>query len=89
MKAVATRIKNRLFTNWHTMRWVALAISVFFAAMGVLYQDVLTGFFSAFFLFQALTNTGCMVSQSCGVPASRKTQESTHSEVEFSEIKES
>lgn len=62
-------IRNRLLTNWHPMRWVALSIGIFLAAMGIWYQDGLTGVLSAFFLIQALTNTGCMMgSGACAVP---------------------
>lgn len=60
--------KTTLLSNWHTMRWVAFSIGIFLAVMAIWYQDLVTGFLSAFFVFQALTNTGCMVSQSCGVP---------------------
>lgn len=77
-----------IFTNWHTMRWVALAIGGFLAIMAVLYQDIVTGLFGAFFVFQAVTNTGCMVSQTCGVPTGRsKTKSDTETEIEFTEIK--
>jgi hypothetical protein len=77
-----------LFTNWHTMRWVALAIGGFLGIMAVLYQDMITGLFGAFFVFQAVTNTGCMVSQTCGVPANKKsTKPDNETEIEFTEIK--
>ncbi|MEX0844070.1 MAG: hypothetical protein WD022_02270 [Balneolaceae bacterium] len=82
--------KTTLFTNWHTMRWVALSIGVFFAALAISNKDALTGFFSAFFLFQAVTNSGCMVAQSCGVPAGTRDADVNNekeSEIEFTEIK--
>lgn len=80
--------KETVFTNWHTMRWVALAIGIFLATMAILHNDMLTGFFSAFFIFQAVTNTGCMVSQACGVPNSTDTTiTDKETEIEFTEIK--
>lgn len=80
-------IKTTLFTNWHTMRWVALSIGIFLAAMAIWYQDIVTGFLSAFFVFQAVTNTGCMVAQSCGVPQQKKIQPETDSEINYTEVK--
>ena len=80
-------IKAKLFTNWHTMRRVALSIGIFLAVMAVWYQDILTGFLSAFFLFQAVTNTGCMVAQSCGVPERNEIQPDTDPEINYTEVK--
>lgn len=81
--------KDDILSNWHTMRWVALAIGVFLAAMAIVDQDVLTGLFSAFFLVQALTNSGCMVASSCGVPVQSTSEKELNSEnpVDFTEIK--
>lgn len=82
--------KKKLFTNWHTMRWVALATGIFFAGMAFIYKDALTGVLSAFFIFQAVTNTGCMVAQSCGLPAGTANMNqdaSSKNEIEFTEVK--
>lgn len=84
---MCSMIKQKLFTNWHTMRWVALSIGVFLAAVAILYKDILTGFFSAFFIFQAVTNTGCMVAQSCGVPQNADSRHENESEINFTEVK--
>jgi hypothetical protein len=77
------------FSNWHTMRWVALSVGIFLAVMAIWYEDVVTGFFSAFFIFQAVTNTGCLVSQSCGVPQSESpdTAIDQNEEIKFTEVK--
>lgn len=80
-------VKAKLFTNWHTMRWVALSVGIFLAVMAVWYQDIVTGFFSAFFVFQAITNTGCMVAQSCGVPQQSEHLPGKESEINYTEIK--
>lgn len=79
--------KATLFTNWHTMRWVALSIGIFLAAMAIWYQDIVTGLLSAFFVFQAVTNTGCMVAQSCGIPGQTKFTSDPESEINYTEIK--
>ena len=70
------------------MRWVALGIGIFFSALAIIDQELITGAFAAFFLFQAVTNTGCMVSQSCGIPSDYSEPTSTSTkEPEFTEIK--
>ncbi len=80
-------LKQRIFSGWHTMRWVALSIGLFFAGTAFIYSDTITGVFGAFFLFQALTNTGCMVSQTCGTPAQVNHEPKDDQEIEYSEIK--
>lgn len=79
--------KTTLLSNWHTMRWVALSIGIFLAVMAIWYQDIVTGFLSAFFVFQAVTNTGCMVAQTCGVPQQKVFQSNKDSEINYTEVK--
>ncbi|WP_103665265.1 hypothetical protein [Gracilimonas amylolytica] len=81
--------KETMFSNWHTMRWVALSVGIFLAVMAVWYQDAVTGLFSGFFIFQAVTNTGCMVSQSCGVPQTNQPENRSDQdkEIKFTEVK--
>jgi len=77
-----------VFTNWHTMRWVALCIAIFFATLAIIDQELITALFSGFFFFQALTNKGCMVSRSCGLPSHATDSPSNQqSEPEFTEVK--
>jgi hypothetical protein len=52
-------MKQLLFSNWHTMRWVRLFIGLFSMEQAIQYHEILFGFMSLFFLFQALFNTGC------------------------------
>lgn len=81
--------KTTILSNWHTMRWVALSIGIFLAAMAIRYQDIVTGFLSAFFVFQAVTNTGCMVSRSCGVVPQVEDSRSYSEdpEIDYTEVK--
>ncbi|HBQ60879.1 MAG TPA: hypothetical protein DD671_14985, partial [Balneolaceae bacterium] len=67
--------------------WVAFSIGIFLAVMAIWNQDIVTGFLSAFFVFQAVTNTGCMVSQSCGVPRQQDSQSNEESEIKYTEVK--
>ena len=43
------------------MRWFALGLGLFVGYEAILHQDVISGFLSLFFLYQAVTNRGCMV----------------------------
>ncbi len=85
-----TSIAQKIVTNWHPMRWLVLAIGLFLAIQAFTSGDGLLGVLGAFFLFQALTNSGCMLSASCGFPAADrvKAESSEIKNVEFTEIKE-
>lgn len=78
--------KQTLLTNWNFMRWLRLSIGVYAAIQAVLMHDTVLGFFSAFFLVQAVTNTGCCGTQACVAPAVEKKSDNIE-EVEFEEIK--
>lgn len=73
--------------HWHTMRWVALSLGLFLAFMAYTHEDGLTGIFSAFFLFQAITNQGCMVSQSCAAPLDPPNNPQKSSETDYTEVR--
>jgi len=80
--------KEIIFSNWHKMRWIALSIGVFLAVMAVWYQEAITGLFSGFFLFQAVTNTGCLVSNSCDVQIQNHNRNlDKETEIQFTEVK--
>jgi hypothetical protein len=52
-------MKQVLFTNWHAMRWIRLVIGLFFIQQAIQFHEFLFGVMAAFFLFQAVFNTGC------------------------------
>ena len=54
-----------ILTNWNAMRWFRLCIGAYVAYEAFMTSDPMLGFISAFFLFQAVTNTGCTGSQGC------------------------
>ena len=78
--------KTQLFSNWHFMRWLRLVLGGYIAYQAILNHDPLAGMIAVFFLFQALTNTGCCGSGTCAVPLSEQKNKDT-TEVEFEEIK--
>ncbi len=78
--------KQTLLTNWNFMRWFRLIVGAYMLVQAFMMHDNLPGFFGAFFLFQAITNTGCCGTQGCAVPMNKKDSTKTD-EVEFEEIK--
>ena len=58
-------IQQTLFTGWHFMRWLRLAFGMFFIIQGIQIHDALLGVVGSFFLFTALTNTGCCGAGGC------------------------
>lgn len=79
-------LKQTLFSNWNFLRWLRLAIGAYVLVRAVMMHDNMLGFFGAFFLFRAVTNTGCCGTQGCAVPATKKNSTKAD-KVEFEEIK--
>lgn len=80
-------IKEQLFTNWHPMRWVALIFGVGLFYNWLVNTAPVSGFLALFFLFQAITNTGCVAGQ-CATPAYQAVDDTEPARsVEFEEIK--
>lgn len=50
---------DTLLHNWHFMRWLRFGLGLFFVYQAITGSDNISGFFGAFLLFQAATNTGC------------------------------
>ncbi|MGD8426707.1 MAG: hypothetical protein PVH63_03700 [Balneolaceae bacterium] len=74
------RIKQRLFHGWHPMRWLALGFGCFVGYQAIVYKDIFSGLLALFFLYQAATNSGCMVG-GCPTPESNSANKSGHSDV--------
>jgi hypothetical protein len=64
-------MKQILFTNWHAMRWIRLAIGLFFIQQAIQFHEFLLGLIAAFFLFQAVFNSGCSLN-GCSVRTLKK-----------------
>jgi hypothetical protein len=47
-----------LLKNWHFVRWLRLVLGLFLICQSFQSKDQIMGFFGAFLLFQAATNTG-------------------------------
>lgn len=81
-----TALKNHLFTNWHAMRWVALGLGLTLAMNWFINSAPISGFLGIFFLYQAITNTGCLAGQ-CAPSVSAGGNEDAGSEIDYNEIK--
>jgi hypothetical protein len=74
-----------LLTGWHFMRWLRLGLGLMIAFQAVEMHDVWLGLMAVFFLFQAVTNTGCCGASGCAVPT--KTTDGKVEDVTYEEIK--
>lgn len=81
-----TAVKQTLFTGWHLMRWLRLGLGIFISVQAIQNHDPLSGFIAAFFLFQAVTNTGCCGANGCAVPVPKNLSEKPV-DAEFEEVK--
>ena len=77
--------KQMLFSNWHFVRWFRLGIGLFIGYQALQLHDSLSGFIAAFFLFQAVTNTGCCGASGCALPNPPQKNINTE-EVKFEEV---
>lgn len=67
-------MKQLLLTNWHAMRWIRLIAGLFLMQQAIQFHEILLGFMAAFFLFQAIFNTGCGLN-GCSVSTIKKTKD--------------
>jgi len=81
-----TTVKEQLFTNWHPMRWMALIFGTILLYNWIGHNAPVSGFLALFFLYQAITNTGCLAGQ-CAAPV-YDDKNGNQSVTEFEEIRE-
>lgn len=77
--------KYNLVNNWNVVRLIRLALSLIIIVQAIQIHDVLFGVFGSFFLYQALSNTGCCGVNDCAPATNKPINESE--EIEFTEIK--
>lgn len=76
-------MKDILFTNWDFMRWLRLSIGTYFLYAAITGKESMLGFIAAFFIVQALTNTGCGVNGCAPRKYSQSEMESEDPEFEI------
>lgn len=75
-----------LLTGWNFMRGLRLVLGVIFLIQAFQIHDYMVGTFALFFLFQAVTNTGCCGVNGCAVPT-KKAKDDLVQDVDFEEVK--
>ena len=70
------KVRYVLLTNWTFMRVLRLMMGLVIAYQAFSSQIGLMGLLAAFFIFQALSNTGCCGSSGCAVLPPNKTRNS-------------
>lgn len=78
-------IKHTLFTGWNFMRFLRLGFGVFFIIQAIQSHDTFIGLAGAFFLFTAITNTGCCGNAGCAVLPHKNKSDSIE-KINFEEI---
>jgi hypothetical protein len=78
--------KETLFNNWNFMRFLRLGLGIYIAIQAFETLSIVSGVVAVFFLFQAITNTGCCGSNGCALPTNKSNSTKTE-EVKFEEIK--
>jgi hypothetical protein len=80
------RLKAMLMSEWDLMRVVRLAIGIWLGIEAVMQMEVFAGLASAFFLYQAVTGTGCCGVQGCYTPPRRQTGPNKVQDIEYEEV---
>lgn len=80
------KLKTMVFTNWGFMRWTRLGIAILASIQAISMHNAGVGIVAAFFMFQAITNTGCCGAGGCTVPL-KKEDPDKKPEVEYEEVK--
>ena len=78
-------LKQTLLTGWHFMRWFRLIVGIIIGVQAIQMHHPLAGFIAAFFIFQALSNTGCCGANQCSAPTHNSNKQNIE-DVEFEEI---
>jgi len=78
-------IIKRILLGWNLIRGLRLLIGAYFTVQAIETQEIFSGVIAAFFLYQAITNTGCCGANACAVP-NLKNNADKPKEVELIEI---
>lgn len=79
-------IKETLLTDWNFMRILRLGLGIYISVQAVETQSIISMIFAVFFLFQAISNTGCCGSNGCSVPIKKNNSDKTE-EIQYEEVK--
>lgn len=54
-------MKEQIFSNWYPMRWIVLTLGLILGYNYLAHSAAIYGILSLILLFQAVTNTGCLL----------------------------
>jgi len=78
--------KETIFGNWNFMRLLRLGLGICIAVQAVETLSLFSGAVAVFFIFQAITNTGCCATNGCAVPM-KKSSSNKIEELESEKVK--
>ena len=78
-------ILKRILVGWNLIRGLRLLIGAYFTVQAIETQEIFSGIIAAFFLYQAITNTGCCGANACEVPNAKNNADQSE-EVELIEV---
>ena len=78
-------IKRTLFTGWNLMRFLRLGFGLFFVIQAIQTSNTFMGLAGGFFLFTAVTNTGCCAGNNCAAPMN-KAESTDIEEISYEEV---
>jgi hypothetical protein len=78
-------IKKRILVGWNLIRGLRLLIGAYFTVQAIETLDIFSGIIAAFFLYQAITNTGCCGANGCAVPDAKNNADKPN-EVDLIEV---
>jgi hypothetical protein len=77
---------HHLFSNWHPMRWITLILGLILGYNWFFHHAPISGVLSVFFLFQAVTNSGCLAGRCAPVSNQAPGVGDDHT-IEYEEVK--
>lgn len=81
------KLKEQLLSNWYPMRWIMLIVGIVLGYNYLVNGATISGLLSLLILFQAVTNTGCLLGR-CSPSVDQKPETGSNLEnVTFEEIK--
>lgn len=78
-------INKRILVGWNLIRGLRLLIGAYFAVQAIVTLEIFSGIIAAFFLYQAITNTGCCGANACAVPNAKNNADKPK-DVDFIEV---
>jgi len=78
-------LKQMLLSDWDLMRVLRLVIGIWLAVQAIIMMELFTGLIGLFFLYQAVTGTGCGVNGCYTAPRRSAGQVKTE-DVDYEEV---